>query len=185
MQQAIPPQFYSFDSGEPFKRCVECDRPLDDDCEYMIEKAMKTYDGYSATDVIFDYAICMNCAMVIRQSFSEKSLEAIEKYFSNVVPRPTTILLDNSGYFNIDECLGQCLITGKPQKELKEFQIYAYCKGNSLQRQVPPYMVSNEAVEDLLPLLSASTNDILDDFFKRHFSPDPSIFNPIPRLILG
>ena len=184
MSQAIPPIFFSYETGEPFERCIECDKVLDDQCEYIIEKAIRTYDGYDAQDVIFEYAICVDCAMKIRQSFSEDSLKAIDQYFANVVPRPATALLDNSGNFKIDECLDQCMITGKPLSEVREYQIYAHCRGNKLQRQVPPYMVSNEAVEQLLPLLSGKTNDILNDFFQRHFSPDPSIFNPLPKLVL-
>ncbi|MEM9324317.1 MAG: hypothetical protein AAGA85_01620 [Bacteroidota bacterium] len=184
MSQTIPPLFHSFESGEPFDRCIECERKLEHDCEYVIEKAMKTYEGYSAKDVVFDYAICIECANRIRESFSKESLEAIDKYFANVVPRPATQLLDNTGQFDVEKCVQQCLITGKPLEQLKEYQVYAHCRGKSLQRQVPPYMVSNEAVEQLMPLLSAKTNDILDDFFQRHFSPDPSIFNPLPRLII-
>ena len=185
MSQVIPPLFYSFESGEPFRRCIECEKELDENCDYVIEKAMRKYDGYSAQDCVFDYAICVDCAAEIRKSFSKESLEAIDGYFSEVVPRPATALLDNDGQFKIEECVSQCMITGKPLNDLSEYQLYAHCRGNSLHRQVPPYMVSNEAVEKLLPLLSSKTNDILDNFFQKHFSPDPSLLNPLPKLIIG
>ena len=64
----IPSEFYSFSSGVLFDRCIDCDKYLlEKDTEYFIEKAIRQYDGYKARDVIFEYAICFQCADRIRK----------------------------------------------------------------------------------------------------------------------
>lgn len=183
MAQSIPPLFYSFESDDLFNKCIECERELDENCDYVIEKAIKTYPGYKAKDVIFDYALCVNCAMRIRESFSKKSLQALDQYFSSNSSN-RIVILDENGEYNVDECLNSCMVKGTKAAELTEYQIYAYCRGKSLNKEIPPYLVSSEAVDEVLPLLSNETQDILDGFFNKHFSPDPSIIQPIPKLVL-
>ena len=42
----IPEQFYSDGDGKPFENCVVCGKNLmEDGTRYVIEKAMKNYDG--------------------------------------------------------------------------------------------------------------------------------------------
>mgnify|MGYP000507098918 CR=1 FL=1 len=78
----IPKEFYSFETNSPFERCIECDKfLLDDDTEYIIEKAVKNYKGYPAKDVVFDYAICMDCADRMRKQISKESWEKMMQYF--------------------------------------------------------------------------------------------------------
>lgn len=183
MAQPIPPLFHSFESDGPFKKCIECERSLDADCEYVIEKAVRSYPGFDAKDIIFDYALCMQCALQIRESFSKKSLEAMDQYFAQHV-QSRIVIVDENGDFNVDECVSSCLVKGTKSSDLTEFQIYAYCRGKELSSQIPPYMVSSEAVDEILPLLSNETRDILNGFFNKHFSPDPSIMNPVPKIVL-
>lgn len=71
------------------------------------------------------------------------------------------------------------------KNSINEYQIYAYCQGNKLIKNIPPYMISGQAIEEVLPLISEKTTDFLDGFYKEHFSPDPTLFEPVPgnRLI--
>ena len=183
MAQSIPPLFHSFESGDMFRTCIECERDLDEKCDYVIEKAIRTYPGFEAKDVIFDYALCMNCALKIRESFSLKSREAMDQYFMEHASR-RVVIVNEKGEFDVDECVSSCMIKGTKASELTEYQIYAYCSGKELSSQLPPYMVSNDAIDDMLPLLSNETQDILNGFFNKHFSPDPSIMNPVPKIVL-
>lgn len=183
MAQSIPPLFFSFESDDLFKKCIECERDLDENCDYVIEKAMRTYPGFEAKDVIFDYALCMNCALQIRESFSKKSLEAMDKYFAEHATN-RIVLVNEQGEFDVDECISSCMVKGTKASELTEYQVYAHCRGKELNSQIPPYMVSNDAIDDMLPLLSNETQDILNGFFNKHFSPDPSIMNPVPKIVL-
>lgn len=183
MAQSIPPLFFSFDSNDMFKKCIECERDLDETCDYVIEKAVRTYPGYEAKDIIFDYALCLNCAMQIRESFSKKSIQALDQYFAQHATH-RVVLVNEEGEFDVDECVSSCMVKGTKAKDLTEYQIYAHCRGTELSAQIPPYMVSNDAIEEVIPLLSNETQDILNGFFNKHFSPDPSIMNPVPKIVL-
>ena len=69
--------------------------------------------------------------------------------------------------------------------DCREYQIYAHCKGQRLNMDNPPYMLSGEVMEELLPLLSNETIDEMNGFMNKHFAPDPSLMEPTPpRLIL-
>ncbi len=172
MGKPIPSIFYSFNTEQPFDTCIECERKLDSDCEYVIEKSFKSYPGFNAKDVVFDYAICMECAMSLRNSFSLESRRNIDQYFMLNMPKVDAGSATDLG-------LERCLIKGIPVSELQEYQIYAHCKGNFLSGQVDPYLVSGLAQEELMNLISNATNDILNGFFDRHFSPDPELMKPI------
>ena len=179
----IPNEFFSFETEEPFRTCIECDRDLrEKGLNYVVEKAIRNYPEYGTQDIIFDYAICIECAFKIRQSFSHESIQRIDKFLGENMQN---LVQDKQ---NMDSLFlngpDQCFITKKKRSDLLEYQIYAHCKGDFLDPMVPPYLISDKAVEMILPLISKSTQDILDGFFDKHFSPDPSLMNPVPKLVL-
>ena len=179
----IPKEFYSFESDSPFTHCIECERNLhDSNVSYVVEKAIRNYPEFKTSDTIIDYAICVNCAMKIRESFSKESIQKIDEFLGRNLNR---FLASASATDNPFEAGPKtCMITGEKRDELLEYQIYAHCRGKFLDPFVPPYMISDKAVEQILPLISKSTQDILDGFFEKHFSPDPSLMNPVPKLVL-
>lgn len=148
----------------------------------MIEKAMKRYAGFSATDTVFDYAICMECAEKMRNEFSRESLTKLDGYFASHFKIP---MYPSDQDLDISDCIGKCMIKEVSKEELNEYQIYAYCEGNKLVKNIPPYMISGLAIEEVLPLISEKTTDFLNGFFNKHFSPDPDLMEPIPtnRLV--
>ena len=178
----IPPEFYSFDTNAPFDRCIECEKYLlDSHTEYLIEKAVKTYEGYDAKDVVFDYAICMDCAEEHRKEISKESWATMMQYFQeNMDINHRLEMQQNSAEDN----LRQCMIKKTSIDDCREYQLYAHCKGNQLNMSNPPYMLSGAVMEELIPLLSDKTIDEMNGFFKKHFSPDPSFFEPTPKLLL-
>ncbi|MEL7006287.1 MAG: hypothetical protein AAFN93_26705, partial [Bacteroidota bacterium] len=143
----------------------------------LIAFSITRYKGFSAEDVVFDYAICIDCAMNIRNSFSAESKKKIDEYFLMHAGK----LQKN---FNENQELGSCMITGKAKSDLEEYQIYAHCVGNHLSNEVPPYLISGIAQDELMQLISNETLDILNGFFDRHFSPDPELLNPVPKPVL-
>lgn len=185
LYQDIPEEFYSFETKSPFERCIECEKYLLDGEEYVIEKAIKRYDGYSATDTVFDYAICIRCAEKMRQEFSRESLQRIDAYFGDHFNFMNISRFNPKEDLKMEECLSKCMIKDIPQDKTREYQIYAFCKGNKLLKSVPPYMVSGEAIDEILPLLSQPTTDFLNGFFNKHFGPDPALMQPEPggRLV--
>lgn len=179
--QEIPSLFYSFPGDEPFKKCIECERNLmEDNCEYVIEKAIRNYTEYSTQDTIFDYAICMECATSINQKLSKESMLKIKQYFAenlNVENRERRII-EAAG--DIMKLTNRCMIKDTEAKASGEFQIYAYCVGNKISLDNPPYMISGEVLDEVAEVISKQTRDILNGFFDSHFSPDPSLMAPLP-----
>lgn len=180
--QDIPESFYSFETNSPFERCIECDKYLlDGETEYLIEKAVRNYEGYKARDVVFDYAICMDCAENLRKEISSESWQKIMVYFQDNMDVQKRLAMREE---SADKNLEKCMIKGTAAGECKEYQIYAHCKGRKLNNDNPPYLISGEVMDEILPLLSEKTVDEMNGFFNKHFSPDPSFFEPTPRLVL-
>lgn len=181
----IPKEFYSASTGSPFDRCIECDKfLLDGKTEYLIEKAVKNYPGYQAQDTLFDYAICMTCAQAMHAKMSKESLEKMQQYFADNVDlkeRQKDSEIEDLGILT-----QKCMIKKTSRTESTEFQLYAHCVGDKVFMGNPPYLISGEAMEEVMELLSKATKDELGGFFEKHFSPDPDLFenDPNRRLIL-
>lgn len=183
----IPLEFHSFDSKKQFDHCIECDKYLlDDTTEYFIEKAVKKYEGFSAHDVIFEYAICLSCAERMRKSMSKESMQSLERYFMENIKMENRIQLMNSDSSEPQDWLNECMITGKSRSDLNEYQLFAHCKGNKMILGQMPYLVSGETLEAVSELLSNETLDELDDFSRRHFGPPPELAKelPIRRVVM-
>ncbi len=178
----IPEEFFSFETKAPFERCIECDKYLlDDNTEYLIEKAVRTYKDYDAKDVVFDYAICMDCADVLRNEISAESWQSILSYFEqNIDIQKRMEMMESDPHENLQSCM----IKGTNVGNCQEYQLYAHCRGDKLNMENPPYLISGEVMDEILPLLSEKTVDEMNGFFNKHFSPDPSFFEPTPRLVL-
>ena len=167
----IPTDFYSFSTGRPFERCIECDKYLLDDELYMIEKAIKQYPGYSAQDVIFEYAICLDCADRMKNDLSKESMINIQNWFTENI--------DPSRFWN-GVGSDECLVSGDKKSELQEYQIYAYCKGRSLSNFQPPFMIGGPVLDKLADLMSDETTDELNRFMDKHFGPPPEWLEDVP-----
>ena len=179
----IPKEFYSFETNALFESCIECEKYLlDEDTEYIIEKAVKNYEGYSARDTLFDYAMCMDCAEQMRKGISKESRESMMRYFQDNMNAMTRLEMQMQ---SPAENLKKCLIKRRGIDDWQDYQIYAHCKGGKLNMENPPYMISGEVMEELFPLLSNKTIDGMNEFLDKHFSPDLSLMEPTPpRLIL-
>lgn len=181
----IPKEFHSFEKEGLFTNCIECNRDLlDGSCDYVIEKAIRNYKGYKAEDVIFDYAICMKCALDVQQSLSRESLISIQQYMEQNmrveerVKQMTYLKEDHTRFVE------ECLVSSEPKNACDEYQIFAYCRGDKMNLDMPPYMISGKILNEISELLSNETRDELNGFFNKHFSPAPGMFEPDPRLIL-
>lgn len=178
----IPKEFHSFSTGALFENCIECDANLlDGEHEYFIEKAIKQYEGFSAHDVIFEYAICLSCAEKMRKSMSTESMKTIELYFSQNLDFGRRMKLIQDNINNPIAWMDECLLKGTQKNTINEYQIYAHCKGHHLDVSQMPYMVSGAALEEISSLLSNETLDEMDGFSKRHFGPPPEFSNPTPK----
>lgn len=178
----IPKEFYSFETGSPFNKCLECESDLMNGQPYLIEKAFKNHIEYQVKDTIFDYALCMNCAEQLKNEMSKESIQSLMRFFSERINFGEQVSRMHQSPL---ENIRSCMITGKTVDECPEYQIYAYCVSDTISDEMPPYMVSGEVMEEILPILSKKTKDDLDGFFNKHFAPDPSLMEPIgPKFVL-
>lgn len=187
-QIEIPKIFHNYSTGSNFERCIECDiYLLDGKVEYFIEKAIKSYQDFTATDVIFEYAICTGCAEKMRKRMSSESMASIQRYFSENVDFVRRMQLMQASPNNPESWMSECLVKNTNANQLEEYQIYAHCRGNHLVTTQMPYLVSSAALDEIAHLLSNETLDELDGFMNQHFGPPPELMEPLPgrrRVVL-
>lgn len=172
------PEVFRNEEGEYFDHCISCNNELlESEESYIIERAIKKYRKLNTSIVIFEYAICIQCATKMNARLSEESLKNIQKFMSTKVRTSTSIFskLDQAETFNYTELLDKCLITGKniDDDAVSEYQLIAHCEGNKLIPWEFPFMISGEALEEISELLSEKTRDELDDFIDDHFGLPP------------
>lgn len=186
---AIPRIFYPFEEESPFRHCVSCHQDLlENDVEYVIEKAIRQYPEFGTKDTIFEYAMCINCAEQMKKNLSDESLKSIQAYMmkkSNLLEQSQK--LQASQNWNCEDWISHCIFTGQSIEEQGEYQIFAHCKGDQLLFSAMPYMVSSQAMEEMAKLLSTKTQDELNRFIDNNFGLPPELkklFKENPVILL-
>ena len=173
----IPKLFYSTETEKPFSHCISCEKYLlQSQSPYVIEKAIKQYPEYNTTDVIFEYAMCLDCYQNINASLSAESKTSIEKYFSenvNLSGRRKSLIKNED--LSIEKWTSNCIIKGTPIKELAEYQIACQCDSEYLLFTNMPFIIGNLALDEMMQLLSNKTIGEIRGFYDKFFSPDPDI----------
>ena len=171
----IPKLFHRSDGGL-LGECVMCNKPLLQPAQdYLIEKSFRVIPEVKKVEVIFEYAMCMNCVESMRQELSEESKQRIENYFHQNVNFKLREGLTQPKRAPFQQWIKNCLVKGTSIKNSKEYSIYGHGYGSKFVYDVFPYAISNEAMEEMNELLSQKTRDILDDFIGEHFSGPPEI----------
>lgn len=173
--EEIPPEFYNSDNQRPFTHCKVCEAELlESNRPYFIEKIVKRYPDLDTAEVLFEYAICENCAQEFHQQLSEQSRTKVSEYFEE---RVRTRMMEG---LNPKMDTQHCLITGASQEDTGEYQLVAQAQGRYL-RMTPPFMISGEILEQINELLSAETRDELDRFKGDNFGWPPELAEAFGR----
>lgn len=184
----IPRIFYSDLSGNPIDSCVSCGINLIESfLPYVVEKSFRYYAEYDFTNTIFEYGICMPCALEMHKAMSEESLQKIQEYFNQVNLQERSDELWNKHGNNIEPWISKCIIKGTSSKNLEEFQICAQFIGDKLHFDLLPYMLGMDAANEVANLLSNKTLDEFDRFIDEHFGLPPDIREAIktsPSVLL-
>lgn len=144
---------------------------------YFIEKAIRRYPNNS-TDTIFEYAICIECSMKVRDTLSKESMQRMDEFFSNKLDLMARWdSFNDKQNYNINDWVNNCIVTGKSVDELDEYQIYAHCESNYMLFSLMPYIISIEVIEEAHGLLSEKTKEELDNFMDKYLGPDPFVKN--------
>lgn len=167
----VPREFYSFETGGPFQHCLACQKDLTGDGTlYFVEKA------FQKQEVLFEYAICLNCREEMQKEISEESQERVNRYFIkevDLVERRKTLL--DRHRLNHQPWIDRCVLTGKSRESAKQHQILTLCDGPDMLFSYMPYMLSGEAMQILNRLLSKKTKDRLDDFVNDFLGLPPEV----------
>jgi len=171
----IPKIFYSDATGRPFERCIHCNRSLlSSNVHYVIEKVHKNYPDLDTRDTIFEYALCIDCYMELRKSLSSQSIHNLEEYLNrhvDLIERRKTLIQDKQ--LNVDQWLSSCIIKNKSLDACAEYQTLCECLGDRMLFTLMPYMVCDDALDEMAQLLSDQTQGFFDDFRQRFLGPSP------------
>lgn len=157
----IPKLFFDDLTGAMMTHCISCEQDLlNHEVPYFIEKAIKPQLGYEVYATIFEYAMCVNCMQQHKSKISASSMANINKYFQEQIDLSRRqYLVVNELFDDLNLWLEYCVATDKHIKSIGECQIYAQCIGDQLVMGECPYMISGEALDAVVGLLSAETID--------------------------
>lgn len=157
------------EEGTLFTNCKQCGLNLQNPPQaYSFEKVFKRYPNSPEPQVLFEYAICDNCADDVRGEFSEESLQNMKQFFEERAEN-ISALEDET----VDARLAKCVITQINLEEENEYALVARGRGDKLLVGHYPFAVSLTAMDQLSAILSEKTKDTLDDFVGKNFSGPP------------
>ena len=184
----IPNIFRSSATNSYFKQCISCNRDLfSDNCFYFIEKAIKRNKKYKTEDVIFEYAMCLECFENFYEKLSEESRNRIDNYYTEHVDldkrRHTNF---SKKEFNYKDWISSCLVKGTSIDKLEQFQIAGFFLMGKMIVYDFPLLISESAIDDIVELLSNKTIDELDDFTGKYLGPPPEFreFFTVPKVLV-
>ena len=162
----IPKVFWSDLSNQPFEHCIHCEKYLlEEDTEYLIEKAIQSTEKEGVYSTIFEYAICFDCADQMKAQLSESSIQNINRFYAEHVDmdaRREQLIAHTENTER--DWLKNCIVKHKPYQAGSEYQIYGQCSGKRFLYFDMPFMISGEAMEEMIELISDETMDELDRF---------------------
>lgn len=184
---SIPKLFWSDLEKQPFQKCINCQaKLLEENIPYMIEKAVKGFDGNNISATIFEYAVCIPCASQMQLKLSATSRSNIANFFNENVNFETR--LDKLAEAPEGEWLRECLIQKNEVNAEGECQLYGLCQGEHFIYKEFPYMIKIEALDEIMDLISAETLRELDDFKKELIDGPPELrelFDKVgPRMLI-
>lgn len=173
-REDMPEELYS-EEGKPFEHCKQCSKNLHEPpASYTIEKVYKRYPNTDQPQVLFEYAVCDDCAGDMRDEFSEESAMNLQSYFAQHL-----IGQEGLDERDIHERLNTCMIKSSSLEEEQEFAVVARGHGDQMLKSHYPFAISLTAMDELSELLSDKTRDLLDDFVERNFTGPPE-FEEVP-----
>ena len=172
----IPQLFHSHDSESLFTNCLCCDEPfLESGNEYVIEKAFTSYANYNISDTVFEYAMCLDCLILLQNQMSKTSLKRVETYFEQNVDIHERIRKSNDGDIDIYDRLSHCMVKGTPLLDLSEYQVFGLFREDRMLVGPFPYIIGGDAMDEIAQLLSNETLGEIDGFMDTHFGLPPEL----------
>jgi hypothetical protein len=147
--RAVPPELHSAYLEGPFRQCSDCGGSIESpDALHLIGKSWR------GGDVVFEFALCMTCALSLFAQYSEESKRNLEAYF-----RP---LSRGPGATGLSACV-RC--GNAPGDENDERNVEAIAMGGVLLDE--PILVCGPCADGAEAVLSTRTKEVFDAFARR------------------
>ena len=168
----IPPAFRQDPTQSLHTRCVMCEKELiESNSPYLIEKSYVKPLGMAVYETLFEYAICMDCAVQMRAQMSRESLQRMDSFMAEGLAHDHRQLPDDfEEAAMVDQWLQHCALSGQPIEALTEYQMIAVCQGDQMMvspdeaHQRMPIVIGGPAIAELTELLSPETREEMDRF---------------------
>lgn len=172
--------FHSEKDGNMHNKCVFCEQNiLEYEHGYVIEKAFKYNEAKNIFETIFEYALCTECMKRLSSEMSGKSRAKIEAYFR--ANRNDTTHLE----YDVEERLGNCMITNKSVQTSKEYQIAGFFhKNKMIVSKDFPYAIGEDAINEIQDLISEKTRDFSEKFKNLILPPHVKENLPKDRIVI-
>ncbi|MAB77829.1 MAG: hypothetical protein CMJ89_00625 [Planctomycetes bacterium] len=175
----VPPILHSVFAKGPFETCVDCGAGLLDAwTPYAVEKVIRQ------GEVVLEFAICVDCQIVILREFSEESIDRIREYTAGTLNQSDEIdrILEVLGHQTEDR-LGtpppptpapdRCQRCGaQDDAYTREHSIGGILIGDRLIANVSS--LCGKCSDGLDQVLSQKTREAHDDFIERNFPGVPA-----------
>lgn len=183
----LPKFFYNFDTNAPFTHCLVCHESLDLKGVYAVEKVMKHNRVLNSDEIVFEYAMCMDCAEDLQSEISKESMQAIAALYEEYSLNLATKLeyLHETEKYSLESWLERCSFTGKEIRLCDEYQVSAIIEDGKLVYDHSPMVVSDVFIELLQERLSEKTKGFFNDFRDKHFDLDPDLKDLINGPTVG
>jgi hypothetical protein len=183
----IPEMLFSSETSKPFENCMMCNQfLLKAGTGYMIEKAVRQIADMNVREVIFEYAMCHQCAAKMNETLSVESRERIGRY---LIERTDPVLrrfklLTTDQPLEIVPWIENCAVKDTPISRSKEYQIVAECNGENLVFNFFPIALSVEALDEMSMLLSPKSRGEIDDFIGKYFTGPPEVSEILKKKLV-
>jgi hypothetical protein len=182
----LPSVLLSDNAGKPFSNCMVCDKYLlTEGTPYMIEKAIRQIPEMNIKETLFEYAMCMDCAMMMNNSLSVESRQRINNYFATHVDfeaRNTDLMKDKAT--DVESWISTCIVRKTPVAKSAEYQIVAQCDGTNLVLSYAPFALCMETMDEMTALLSEKSLGEIDDFMGKYFTGPPEVSAILKRRLV-
>lgn len=191
-RESIPRDFYSEYTELPFARCIDCDCSLfESDTLYTVIKHIV------GKEIVFEMAICMQCAARMREQYSRETSQNIQAYIEEKLREKLIRTLENiedlsddeEETFTVDDGLGHCAFCEKPRPACHRYEIVGIFLADEIILDSgqgisfsSPMMLCQECNSEVSKLISKQTRDMWDRFVEEHFDGPPGIEVDGPKV---
>lgn len=189
LKEGVPPLFCDYHTELPFAHCSLCDSEITSDSKYLVEKVFKQNKQLNKSEIVYEYAVCWDCATALGTEISEDSQAAIAAVFMEY-KEPVRMRLEHlhsTELYLLDSWTERCTFTGKETRMCDEYAVSGVIEAGALVFDHSPLVVSDDFMLKLQSVFSRETKETFDGLRDKILDGSPSvedlIFSPTPGIM--